>query len=43
MGPVELGDLLDGMVGFLEAPVSAASLAALEDAEMTAMSWPIYL
>jgi AcrR family transcriptional regulator len=40
---VELSDLLDGMVGFLEAPVSAASLAALEDADMTTMSWPIYL
>lgn len=40
---VELGDMLDGMVGFLEAPVSASSLAALENADLTEMSWPIYL
>jgi AcrR family transcriptional regulator len=40
---VELGDLLDGMVGFLAAPVSASSLAALEAADMATMSWPIYL
>jgi AcrR family transcriptional regulator len=40
---VELGDLLDGTVGFLEAPVSPSSLAALEDADMTGLSWPVYL
>jgi AcrR family transcriptional regulator len=30
---VELGNLVDGMVGFLEAPVSSTSRVALEDAD----------
>lgn len=33
---VHVADVLDGLVGFLEAPVSAAALAALEDADPTA-------
>jgi AcrR family transcriptional regulator len=40
---VELSDLLDGTVGFLEAPVSPSSLAALENADMTGLTWPVYL
>ena len=30
---VHVADLLDGLVGFLEAPVSTAALAALADTE----------
>jgi hypothetical protein len=30
-------DLLDGLVGFLDAPVSTAALAALEDTELTSL------
>ena len=33
---VELGNLLDGTVGFLEAPESATSQAALEDTDSSA-------
>ena len=40
---IELADLLDGTVGFLQAPASPTSLAALEDADMTGLSWPVYL
>lgn len=40
---VEVGDLVDSMVGFLEAPVSAASLAALHDADLSAPRTPNYL
>ncbi len=40
---VELNDLVDGMVGFLAAPVSPSSLAALENADLAAPSWPVYL
>ena len=40
---VALGDLVDGIVGFLEAPVSAASLEALERAESAAVTWPTFL
>ena len=32
---VHVTDLLDGLVGFLEAPVSAAALAALEDTDVS--------
>ena len=37
---VALGDLVDGTVGFLEAPVSAASRQALERAEAAQVTWP---
>jgi AcrR family transcriptional regulator len=40
---VALGDLVDGMVGFLEAPVSAAALEALERAESARVTWPTFL
>jgi AcrR family transcriptional regulator len=40
---VELGDLLDGVVGFLEAPTSPAALAALEGAKLASVYWPIFL
>ena len=35
---VHVTDLLDGLVGFLEAPVSAAAADALHDAELTSLS-----
>lgn len=34
-------DLLDGLVGFLEAPVSDAALAARQDQDPGSASWPI--
>jgi AcrR family transcriptional regulator len=40
---VALGDLIDGIVGFLSAPVSAASLEALERAESAHATWPTFL
>jgi AcrR family transcriptional regulator len=40
---VALGDLLDGMVGFLEAPVSVASRDALERADPARVTWPVFL
>jgi AcrR family transcriptional regulator len=40
---VELADLLDGMVGFLEAPVSPASLAAVAATDPARVSWPMLL
>ena len=39
---VALGDLVDGTVGFLEAPVSAASRQALERAEAAQVTWPTF-
>jgi hypothetical protein len=39
---VALGDLLDGMVGFLEAPVSPASRDALERADPARVTWPVF-
>jgi AcrR family transcriptional regulator len=40
---VALGDLIDGTVGFLEAPVSPASREALERAEAAHVTWPTFL
>lgn len=40
---VEVTDLLDGITGFLEAPVSPAALAALGDADPASLSWPMFL
>jgi AcrR family transcriptional regulator len=40
---VHVADVLDGLVGFLEAPVSGAALAALEDADPAALSGPLVL
>jgi hypothetical protein len=34
-----VADLLDGLVGFLTAPVSQAALAACESADTAAMDW----
>lgn len=39
---VEVTDLIDAMVGFLTAPVSPATNAALEDTDL-ALTWPIVL
>jgi multidrug efflux pump subunit AcrA (membrane-fusion protein) len=39
---VALGDLVDGTVGFLEAPVSAASRQALARAEAAQVTWPTF-
>jgi AcrR family transcriptional regulator len=36
-------DLLDGLLGFLQAPVSLGALAALEGAEHAPSSWPVLL
>ncbi len=38
---LELESLVDGLVGFLEAPASARSLAALEDVAAAGVSWPL--
>ncbi len=38
---VALGDLVDGIVGFLQAPVSAASLDALERADPVSSTWRV--
>jgi AcrR family transcriptional regulator len=38
---VHVADLLDGLVGFLEAPTSPAALAALEDTTADALAWPL--
>lgn len=38
---VHVNDLLDGLVAFLEAPVSDAALAALTEADPEAMAWPL--
>ncbi len=40
---VHVADLLDGIVGFLEAPVSATALAALDGIEPTALASPVLL
>ena len=39
---VAVADLVDGMVGFLQAPVSAASLDALERADPAGVTWPAF-
>lgn len=38
---VHVHDLLDGLVGFLESPVSPHALAALEGADPAGLSWPL--
>jgi AcrR family transcriptional regulator len=40
---VHVSDLLDGLVGFLEAPVSPAALAALEDSDLERVARPVLL
>jgi AcrR family transcriptional regulator len=40
---VYVADLLDGIVGFLAAPVSPAALEALDRADATPVSWTPYL
>lgn len=40
---VEVTDLLDGIVGFLAAPVSPAALDALHDADPSVAAWPMFL
>ena len=40
---VHVTDLLDGLVGFLEAPVSPAALAALDNADPHSLAWPLLL
>ena len=43
---VHVSDLLDGLVGFLEAPVSAGALAALDDTDLTdpdRLAFPVLL
>ena len=40
---VHVSDLLDGLVGFLAAPVSATALAALEDTDPAGLTWPLSL
>jgi AcrR family transcriptional regulator len=40
---VEVTDLLDGMTGFLAAPVSPAALAALDDTDPASLTWPMLL
>ena len=37
---VHVADLLDGLLGFLEAPVSPAALAAVEGPDPDRLSWP---
>jgi hypothetical protein len=37
---VHVTDLLDGLVGFLEAPVSPAALAALEGSDLERVALP---
>jgi AcrR family transcriptional regulator len=39
---VDVADLLDGMVGFLEAPVSASARAALDDTDAASLTWPMF-
>jgi AcrR family transcriptional regulator len=38
---VHVSDVLDGLVGFLEAPVSLAASAALEDTDPDILAWPL--
>jgi hypothetical protein len=40
---VHVSDLLDGLVGFLEAPPSPAALAALDDTAADHLAWPMFL
>jgi AcrR family transcriptional regulator len=40
---VHVADLLDGLVGFLEAPMSPAAVSALEDTTAEPLAWPIVL
>ena len=40
---VHVADILDGLVGFLEAPVSAAALAALDEPDTHRPAWPAML
>jgi AcrR family transcriptional regulator len=40
---VHMNDLLDGLVGFLEAPVSRTALAALDGTRSGRVSWPLHL
>jgi AcrR family transcriptional regulator len=40
---VHVSDLLDGLVGFLEAPVSAGALAALDDTDSGRLAFPVLL
>ena len=40
---VEVTDLLDGMTGFLAAPVSPAALAALDDTDPASLTSPMFL
>ena len=40
---VHVADLLDGLIGFLEAPVSPAALAALDDTDLSGLAQPLLL
>jgi hypothetical protein len=40
---VHITDVLDGLVGFLEAPMSPAAAAAREDATGELLAWPVVL
>jgi AcrR family transcriptional regulator len=40
---VHVTDLLDGLVGFLEAPVSPAAIAAIEEADSAVPTWTLLL
>jgi hypothetical protein len=40
---VHVSDLLDGLVGFLAAPVSPAAMAALDDTDPASLTWPAHL
>ncbi len=40
---VHVSDLLDGLVGFLSAPVSSAAMVALGDTDPASLRWPAHL
>jgi AcrR family transcriptional regulator len=40
---VHVSDLLDGLVGFLAAPVSPGAMAALDETDPADLSWPAHL
>ena len=40
---VHVNDTLDGLTGFLAAPVSPAAIAALDDIEPADRAWPMFL
>jgi AcrR family transcriptional regulator len=40
---VELADLVDGMVGFLSAPVSPAARRAVEESDEVTVAWPLFI